>query len=1084
MGTLSRTSPTGSEDEETEVGTSAFNPIALTVTQLQKLQERFLDRDGVKVKLTEEEFVAALGSSRSHSDSQAQRQQWESELRTLFKKIDASCTDTVDWEDFTNYMLMHMPGFNAREGNAELCQGAQGGDTYTGAWCSGHTDMINSVVVVYDMLAGGGGGGVSSSSGVGGTNRRYITAGRDGVVKAWFPNLTLHKAVHVGQQKSWLTACCWMPKARMLAVATSKFKIHFFDSALNPTPNIINHKDGTPRCLGYTEYESDGREKGRLMVGDSDGYVTVYPMDEESFSQEKDGEMKFRTISKTKYHTGWVTKVGYVQDFNAMVTCGMDGDINLCDLHTNERKGGKGPVRLHNKKGVHSWCWCKGNKCFASGGLDRQIILWSPYKRRAIYTLKGHNAAILDVLVNENQHHLISMSVDKVVKVWDLRNYQCMQTFTDKTEYKPEDRLTCMALDEEGPALVMCSNSLNILPVNVKVDTNRTHLAPIIGALYNDVFHLVVSADMLGTICVWDVRTGKLDFEFRPPHQEHKLTCMAFDYTRRCLFTGAEDGMVQLWNFSSGAHLQTFVMPQPSEITELLWAKEGPNTFVVGLAWGRKIYIWPDSKKEKVEVQHILEDPSGHGHTDDISCICRCSMQNGLVATGGHDGFVIFWKVQDSSSNSVSSRPNRLSDTTPATPQQDELKPGSHDARTPRKPKKNGKSLHEGDGASVPTALGSTGRGAAETSGSTKSKQKSSLLSSNPPLPGQVRSDVENEPSETTSARDVGFGSRELLEELGFDYEHANMSAPGVEQMIWLEHKDCLFTMHSDRRLRVWSTKKCEFLQRLDLLAPVRISSADLHAEDTSEKGTEGSEQADRRGSAQAASRTRPDAPMLVPAQKARVVSLHAESAGNKWLLTGDMDGYVRAWDLSPFNPARGSTQPYLVRMCEFQPHRHSVTHLQYFELDGQAVVMSASVDCTVVLCTLQGERIGTFSTKGPHWQLAERNAWCSTPPVVEEGPWLSEEDDGWGRSPRRAGAGATTRQHHGRASAGSTSGVGPSGSLARSSRQPRTRGIAQQSHGPPSGLTVWLKRLTLHDLKPAPPHPPGIVPPTQRFLP
>ena len=54
------------------------------------------------------------------------------------------------------------------------------------------------------------------------------------------------------------------------------------------------------------------------------------------------------------------------------------------------------------------------------------------------------------------RHQLISMSVDKVVKallklpllpikldtqhgqVWDILNYQCIQTFTDKTEYKPE----------------------------------------------------------------------------------------------------------------------------------------------------------------------------------------------------------------------------------------------------------------------------------------------------------------------------------------------------------------------------------------------------------------------------------------------------------------------------------------------------------------------------------------------------------------------------------------------------------------------------------------------------------------------
>ena len=83
-----------------------------------------------------------------------------------------------------------------------------------------------------------------------------------------------------------------------------------------------------------------------------------------------------------------------------MVTCSLDGDINICDIHTNQRKG-RDPVRLH-KKGVYSWCWCKSYKFFASGGSDRQIIIWNPYTQKAMNYLQGHNAPVFDVLVNES----------------------------------------------------------------------------------------------------------------------------------------------------------------------------------------------------------------------------------------------------------------------------------------------------------------------------------------------------------------------------------------------------------------------------------------------------------------------------------------------------------------------------------------------------------------------------------------------------------------------------------------------------------------------------------------------------------
>ena len=143
--------------------------------------------------------------------------------------------------------------------------------------------------------------------------------------------------------------------------------------------------------------------------------------------------------------------------------------------------------------------------------------------------------------------------------------------------------------------------------------------------------------------------------------------------------------MVKLWNFSSGQHLRTYNMPTPSEIISVLSAREGPNTFIVGLAWDRKIYIWPDNKKQTVDTQYILEDTSARGHTDDVSCLCRLSPIYGLLATGGDDGCVIFWKIQEGSSKSAGSRRYKLWDNTPATPAADTMKHGNHDSRSARR---------------------------------------------------------------------------------------------------------------------------------------------------------------------------------------------------------------------------------------------------------------------------------------------------------------------------------------------------------------------------------------------------------------
>eukprot|EP00746_Dinoflagellata_sp_MGD_P124376 gnl/MRDRNA2_/MRDRNA2_58967_c0_seq1.p1 gnl/MRDRNA2_/MRDRNA2_58967_c0~~gnl/MRDRNA2_/MRDRNA2_58967_c0_seq1.p1 ORF type:complete len:1155 (-),score=226.27 gnl/MRDRNA2_/MRDRNA2_58967_c0_seq1:93-3557(-) len=1031
---------------------NATNPLDLTFKKLRQLQDKFhtVDANGNKqpINLSIDQFVDALSFNRSRGGD-AHQEDWQEELRTLFKKIDASCCNTVNWEEFTNFMLLHLPVLGQGDGACEFSQ-VERSDALAAGWGSGHTDMINSVITI----------GADA-----GAPRRYVTAGRDGVVKIWNSSLQLHKVIEVGQHKNWLSSCAWMKQSKRLAVASSDFAIFFYDNSFSPTPvSKIEHPQGTPLCLGYHELQgSGGWGKEILMVGDNYGYVTLYQMDDDWYAWplndnphsqggaggygqkggndrsrnlarggtraiEKDDEeaggeaalrgskgvksgrdagtdnkMQFHGVklSREKYHNDWVTKVGFVSELQAMVTCGLDGEINLCDVQKNERK--RDPIRLH-KNSVHSWCWCINYKFFASCGLDRQIIIWNPYTLKAMNFLQGHNASIHEVLVNERQHQLISLSVDKVVKVWDIRNYRCIQTFTDKTEYKPEDRLTCMAFDEEGPALVLCSSTLNLLPVNVKVESSRTHRAAIVCALYNDVFHQVVSGDIAGTICVWDVKSGKLEFEFRRVHADHKLTCMAFDESKRRLYTGSDDGTIKLFNFSSGQALRSYVKSNQSEITGLLTAREGPNPFVVGVAWDRKIYVWNDSKKQTVETSNVLEDPHGAGHVDDISCICSLApTQKGMLATGGEDGWVILWKIQEGATNSAGrSIKCRLKDETPHV-QIDNSQPGPKDIAS--RPKNKKPTPQDGHGADSGVDQAAALPHVSKAGSQAKQAQMSRLstmaqIDKKKGAPGAVENEVTGALGEKAAGQ-VGGGNATIApsalpaadgdasegaqfcglpEELGFSGD-AEFSSPsvGVEKMIYLEHKECLLSTHSDHYLRVWSVKNYAFVQRLTL-----GETADKAAR----AATSGSGAAGESATA----------PLTT--------AIHSDQAANQWLFTGDADGFVKIWDMSEFHPHKHGAPPLktLIELQCFQPHRQAVTQIQYFELEGKQIVMSAGADCTVSLSTAEGERIGTFSAKGRPWRLSEESTWSAELPPMEEGNRRKEDDDFSWRSPRRPG--------------------------------------------------------------------------------
>ena len=82
---------------------------------------------------------------------------------------------------------------------------------------------------------------------------------------------------------------------------------------------------------------------------------------------------------------------------------------------------------------------------------------------------------------------------------------------------------------------------------------------------------------------MWDVNTGQHLLEFRHLSSRNKfrdvpwakvstrleVTAMTLDSTDRCAVTGASDGTVNLWNFSSGVLLSTYTLPDETLVTGL-----------------------------------------------------------------------------------------------------------------------------------------------------------------------------------------------------------------------------------------------------------------------------------------------------------------------------------------------------------------------------------------------------------------------------------------------------------------------------------------------------------------------------------
>ena len=63
--------------------------------------------------------------------------------------------------------------------------------------------------------------------------------------------------------------------------------------------------------------------------------------------------------------------------------------------------------------------------------------------------LSGHTASVTHLALDERLNHVFSMSGDKTIKVWDLRNHKCLQTITpDDWTRREESKPHCLMYDQ------------------------------------------------------------------------------------------------------------------------------------------------------------------------------------------------------------------------------------------------------------------------------------------------------------------------------------------------------------------------------------------------------------------------------------------------------------------------------------------------------------------------------------------------------------------------------------------------------------------------------------------------------------
>ena len=330
---------------------------------------------------------------------------------------------------------------------------------------------------------------------------------------------------------------------------------------------------------------------GSYLFGSDGGVVSCYRAKKVDAFDAGGLDENLHRPDKWKVHAAnsYVTKVLDVPSLDGYISASTDQSIQIFNVEKStsyvRMRDGATVTPIHSlvkreNRAVFGFDYSPELNLLVSWGENRKFVIWNPLTATCLFRRMEHTHPLSQVMFMPN-YRLISLSVDKTIKIWDTRTFRCVQTLVDKHARLKEDSFRCLAWDVERQTIITGSSEPVLFRtksvqerveagINVQRQVNG-HVRPIITILILSGTGHLVSVDR-ECVITWHIGSGLHITAWYPEfltvnYASHKLTAAAVSTIPRRMVLCCSDGNMYLVNAHKKIVLRVFNYGSYDEVT-------------------------------------------------------------------------------------------------------------------------------------------------------------------------------------------------------------------------------------------------------------------------------------------------------------------------------------------------------------------------------------------------------------------------------------------------------------------------------------------------------------------------------------